>query len=58
MSNIQFVEKPLSIHDKFRLVVIAHETSQHAIRDAALKVLRDAMNPLVFMEASQPDANR
>lgn len=50
--NIQYVEK-LSLHEQFRLVEIAHETSDHEIRKAAMLVLENYLNPLVMMQPSQ-----
>lgn len=44
--NLQYVEK-LSLHEQFRLVEIAHETSDHDIKKAALTVLQKYLNPLV-----------
>jgi hypothetical protein len=45
--NIQYVEK-LSLHEQFRLVEIAHETSDSEIRKAALSVLQKYLNPFVM----------
>lgn len=49
MTEIQYMETPLSIQDKFKLVVIAHE-GQAAVRDAAIRVLSEALNPLVTVK--------
>lgn len=52
--NFHYVEK-LSLHEQFRLVEIAHETTSPEIRDAALKVLGKYLNPLVMMVHDEPD---
>lgn len=44
--NIQLVER-LSLHDQFRLVEIAHETSDFDVKKSALAVLQKYLNPLV-----------
>jgi hypothetical protein len=57
--NMQFVEQ-LSLHEQFRLVEIAHETSDRDIKKAALTVLQKYLNPLVTFtdEAGNYDAQR
>lgn len=55
--NIQYVEK-LSLHEQFRLVEIAHETSDHEIRKAALLVLQKYLNPLVMVSATSNGERR
>lgn len=51
--HIEIVEKPLSIHEQFRLVEIAHETSNADIRKAALEVLERALHPLMMFTVGQ-----
>jgi hypothetical protein len=48
MQTIEIVEK-LSLHEQFRLVEIAHETTNSDIRTAALRVLAKYLNPMVRM---------
>lgn len=54
--NIQYVEN-LSLHEQFRLVEIAHETSHYEIRQAALEVLQKYLNPLVMVAANPAGSN-
>lgn len=53
--DIQYVDRPLSIDQLFRLVEIAHEndTLNCPIRAAALKVLDRALHPLMIAKVSQ-----
>lgn len=51
MRGVIEVEKPLSLRDQFRLVVIAYETSNPDIRKAALEVLERALHPMVALSA-------
>jgi hypothetical protein len=53
--NIQYIER-LSLHEQFRLVEIAHETSNSEIRGAALAVLRHYLNPLVVLAEQETEA--
>lgn len=54
--QIQYIEK-LSLQEQFRLVEIAHETSDHEIKKAALTVLQKYLNPLVtFVDHGGADA--
>lgn len=56
--NIEYVEQ-LSLHEQFRLVEIAHESSDLAIKKAAMAVLRKYLNPLVRVVApSLSNGNR
>lgn len=52
MERLEFVES-LSLHEQFRLVEIAHETSDHDIKKAALTVLQKYLNPLIRMVADE-----
>lgn len=52
---IEYMEKPLSLHDQLKLIVIAHETRDLEIREAALKVLQACQNPLVYMNQTDID---
>jgi hypothetical protein len=46
---LEFVEKPLSADQLFRLIEIAYETHDTTIKDAALKLVRKSINPkMVF----------
>ncbi len=54
----EYVEQ-LSLHEQFRLVEIAHESSDLAIKKAAMAVLRKYLNPLVRVVApSLSNGNR
>ena len=44
--RMEYVET-LSLREQFRLVEIAHETSDSDIKEAALAVLKKYLNPLV-----------
>ncbi len=46
MSEIEFVER-LSLHEKFRLIEIAHETRDQEIRRAALDIILQSLYPPV-----------
>ena len=48
--NIEYVEQ-LSLHEQFRLVEIAHESSDLEINKAAMAVLRKYLNPIVMAVA-------
>ena len=54
MMDIQYVEK-LSLHEQFRLVEIAHETSDFEVKRAAMAVLGKYLNPLVRIVPSPLD---
>lgn len=49
--TITQVENPLTQHQQFRLIEIAHETKHDDVRVAALKLLHLAQNPLFIKEA-------
>jgi len=53
--TIEYVEK-LNLHEQFRLVEIAFETTDPAIRNAALTVLHLYLNPLMRATVSGAEA--
>ena len=44
--RLEYVEK-LTLHEQFRLVEIAHESTDYEIKKAALSVLQKYLNPIV-----------
>ncbi len=44
--HIEYVETPLTLQQQFRLVEIAHETTDYELRSVALTILRHTLNPL------------
>jgi AAA+ superfamily predicted ATPase len=48
--HIQYIET-LSIHEQFRLVEIAHETTDHEIRNLAVQVLQRYLNSMLITMA-------
>ena len=52
MQQIQVVEK-LSLQQQYRLIEIAHETTDHEIKKAALETLRQYLNPLMMCGPGQ-----
>ena len=42
--NIEYIER-LTLHEQFRLVEIAHESSDLEIKKAALAILEQYLNP-------------
>jgi hypothetical protein len=53
--HFEIVER-LSLHEQFRLVEIAHETSDSEIKKAALAVLEKYLYPAFLVLADDPDA--
>jgi len=52
--HLEMVEKQLTPQQAFRLVEIAYETTDYALKDAAIKLLQRHLNPLV-MAVSGPE---
>ena len=49
-----YVPYPLTPHQRFRLIEIAHETSNSAIRAAATRLLREAESPVLSCAGAAP----
>jgi hypothetical protein len=52
------VVERLSLHEQFRLVEIAHETSSTEIRTAALTVLQHYLHPPIMVVHSELEVER
>jgi hypothetical protein len=55
--HIEYVER-LSLREQFRLVEIAHESSDRDIKKAALAVLGKYLNPLVRLAPDAPSLDK
>ncbi len=47
--RLELIEPAMSYEQQYNLVKIAHETTDREVKDAALKILLRALNPVVMV---------